>query len=256
MALKLARYATGRHKTLSLWDSFHGANLDAIGVGGEALFRRDLGPMIPGAEHLPPLNLARRFFGDDKPFERFADYIDYVLEVQGDVSALIAEPMRWTTVEPPPPEFWPQVEELLPAHGALLIFDEIPSCLAPHRRDVRLRAFRDDSRHPRHRQGPRRRHHADGGDHAPADSIARQTRRSDTTPTRRARSLAPQALATLDVIDEEELIDRANELGGHGLERLRAIRERYPVIRDVRGLGCYFGVEIGGDDPARTRPIG
>ena len=66
MALKLARYATGRHKTLSLWDSFHGANLDAIGVGGEALFRRGLGPMTPGAEHLPPLNLARRFFGDDQ----------------------------------------------------------------------------------------------------------------------------------------------------------------------------------------------
>jgi len=54
MALKLARYATGRHKTLSLWDSFHGANLDTIGVGGEALFRRGLGPMAPGAEHLPP----------------------------------------------------------------------------------------------------------------------------------------------------------------------------------------------------------
>jgi 4-aminobutyrate aminotransferase len=30
------------------------------------------------------------------------------------------------------------------------------------------------------------------------------------------------------------------------------MRERYPVIRDVRGLGCYFGVEIGGDDPAGT----
>ena len=44
MALKLARYATGRHKTLSLWDSFHGANLDAIGVGGEALFRRGSWP--------------------------------------------------------------------------------------------------------------------------------------------------------------------------------------------------------------------
>src|SRR5580658_9811956 len=92
MALKLARYATGRHKTLSLWDSFHGANLDTIGVGGEALFRSGLGPMAPGAEHLPPLDLARRFFGDDRPFERFADYIDYVLGVQGDVAALVAEP--------------------------------------------------------------------------------------------------------------------------------------------------------------------
>ena len=61
MALKLARYATGRHKTLSLWDSFHGANLDAIGVGGEALFRRgswpdDSGRRAPAAtQSCPPL---------------------------------------------------------------------------------------------------------------------------------------------------------------------------------------------------------
>ena len=39
--------------------------------------------MSSGAEHLPPLNLARRFFGDDKPFERFADYIDYALRGSG-----------------------------------------------------------------------------------------------------------------------------------------------------------------------------
>src|SRR6266581_1215748 len=43
MALKLARVATGRHKTLSMWDSFHGASLDAISIGGEALFRKNMG---------------------------------------------------------------------------------------------------------------------------------------------------------------------------------------------------------------------
>ncbi|MGH8802538.1 MAG: aminotransferase class III-fold pyridoxal phosphate-dependent enzyme, partial [Casimicrobiaceae bacterium] len=54
MALKLARLATGRHKTVSMWDAFHGASLDAISVGGEALFRRDMGPLLPGTEHVPP----------------------------------------------------------------------------------------------------------------------------------------------------------------------------------------------------------
>ena len=130
MALKLARITTGRHKTLSMWDSFHGANLDTISVGGEALFRQNMGPMMAGAEHLPPLHLAARFFGPDRPFERFADYIDYLLGVQGDVAAILAEPMRWTTVEPPPPGFWPRVRESCTRHGTLLIFDEIPSCLA------------------------------------------------------------------------------------------------------------------------------
>jgi 4-aminobutyrate aminotransferase len=58
------------------------------------------------------------------------------------------------------------------------------------------------------------------------------------------------ALATLDVIEEEKLIDRARELGARGLQRLRDMKARHSVIRDVRGLGCYFGVEIGGHDPA------
>ena len=48
IALKLARVATGRYKTLSMWDSFHGATLDAISIGGEALFRKGIGPLMPG----------------------------------------------------------------------------------------------------------------------------------------------------------------------------------------------------------------
>jgi 4-aminobutyrate aminotransferase len=112
MALKLARYATGRHKTISMWESFHGANLDTISVGGEALFRHNAGPLLPGTEHVPPLGLARRFFGTDgHADERLAGYIGYVLEVQGDVAAVVAEPVRWTTVDVPPPGFWPQVRQ-------------------------------------------------------------------------------------------------------------------------------------------------
>jgi 4-aminobutyrate aminotransferase len=250
MALKLARYATGRHKTLSLWDSFHGANLDAISVGGEALFRRGLGPMTPGAEHLPPLNLARRFFGEDRPFERFADYIDYVLEIQGDVSAVIAEPARWTTVEAPPKEFWPRVKDSCRHHGALLIFDEIPSCLA---RTGTLYACEQFATIP------------DilvigkglGGGIMPLAAIL-AAERLDCAPeaalghyTHEKSPVACAAgLATLEVIEQEKLIDRANALGQRGLERLRAMQARHSVIREVRGLGCYFGIEIGGDDPA------
>jgi 4-aminobutyrate aminotransferase len=250
IALKLARYATGRHKTLSLWDSFHGANLDAIGIGGEALFRRGLGPMIPGAEHLPPLHLARRFFGDEKPFERFADYVDYSLEVQGDVSALIAEPMRWTTVEAPTPEFWARVKDSCRRHGALLIFDEIPSCLGRTGTLYGCESFATTPDILVIGKGL-------GGGIMPLAAIL-AAGRLDCAPdaalghyTHEKSPVACAAgLATLEVIDEEMLIDRAKTLGERGLERLRAVQARHPVIRDVRGLGCYFGVEIGGVDPA------
>ena len=250
IALKLARYATGRYKTLSLWDSFHGATLDAIGVGGEALFRRGLGPMTPGAEHLPPLHLARRFFGDDRPYDRFADFIDYALGVQGDVSALIAEPMRWTTVEPPPRDFWPQVRESCRRHGALLVFDEIPSCLG---RTGTLYACEQFGTAP------------DilvigkglGGGLIPFAGILAAGRLDCASEaavghfTHEKNPVASAAaLATLAAIEEEKLLDRAKELGRHGLERLRALQSRHPAIRDVRGFGCYFGVEIGGVDAA------
>ena len=39
IALKLARFVTNNHKVVSLWDSFHGASLDSISVGGEAFWR-------------------------------------------------------------------------------------------------------------------------------------------------------------------------------------------------------------------------
>src|SRR5262249_60702705 len=55
VAIQIARAATGRYKTLSFWDAFHGAGFGASAVGGEALFRSGgVGPLMPGAEHVAP----------------------------------------------------------------------------------------------------------------------------------------------------------------------------------------------------------
>ena len=246
MALKLARIATGRHKTLSMWDAFHGANLDTISVGGEALFRRDLGPMMPGTEHLPPLHLASRFFGPDRPFERFADYIDYVLGVQGDVAALLAEPMRWTSVEPPPPGFWAQVREACTRHGTLLIFDEIPACLA--RTGTMFATEQTDAVPDILVVGK-----GLGGGIMPMAAIiadvsldcAAHTALGHYTHEKSPVGCAA-ALATIGVIERENLIARARQLGERGLSQLNVLKSRHKSIEDVRGLGCYFGVELHG----------
>jgi 4-aminobutyrate aminotransferase len=249
MALKLARLATGRHRTVSMWDSFHGANLDALSIGGEALFRRDVGPLLPGAEHVPPLDQAERFFGHDgRAFDRLADYVDYILGVDGAIAAVVGEPMRWTTVVPPPAGFWPRIRASCDRHGALLVFDEIPSCLG---RTGRMFASEHLGAVP------------DilvigkglGGGIMPmaamiarADlDIAAETALGHYT---HEKSPVGAALAMLDVIAEERLIDRASELGSYGLDRLRKLAGKHPAIADVRGLGLYFGVEIGGDSSA------
>src|SRR4029079_10839156 len=95
MALKLARIATGRHKTISMWDSFHGASLDAISIGGEAVFRKGIGPLLPGTEHVPPCD--RRhcpYRCDGECTLACADYVDYVLGREQDVAAVIVETIR------------------------------------------------------------------------------------------------------------------------------------------------------------------
>ncbi|MFV2093060.1 MAG: aminotransferase class III-fold pyridoxal phosphate-dependent enzyme, partial [Hyphomicrobiales bacterium] len=65
IALKIARAATGRHKTLSFWDAFHGAGFGAASVGGEQMFRHSgfIGPLLEGAEHVPPFGGYRNPFG-------------------------------------------------------------------------------------------------------------------------------------------------------------------------------------------------
>lgn len=99
MAIKLARVATGRHKTISMWDSFHGATLDTISIGGEAIFRQGMGPLLPGTEHVPPPDEYRCVFGcASRGGCDFicADYVEYILKKEGDIAAVIAEPNRST----------------------------------------------------------------------------------------------------------------------------------------------------------------
>src|SRR5262249_45932841 len=106
MAIKLARAATGRFKTVSMWDSFHGPSLDAISIGGEAIFRNGIGPLLPGCEHVPPPDpLHCPFRCGVACHLGCADYLEYVLQKEGDVAAVIAETVRSTPFIPPP-DYW------------------------------------------------------------------------------------------------------------------------------------------------------
>ena len=245
MALKLARYATGRHKTVSMWDAFHGANLDAIAVGGEALFRADVGPLMPGTEHVPPPGLAARFFGNDgRAPERLADYIDYVLQVQGDVAAVLAEPMRWTTVEPAPDGFWARVQASCRRHGALLIFDEIPSGLG--RTGTMFMSEQIGAVPDILVIGK-----GLGGGIMPMAAmigrgdldVAGNAALGHYTHEKSSVGCAA-ALATLDVIAEEDLIVRARRFGNAALEMLKKRLGGHPAVKEIRGAGLYFGIEL------------
>lgn len=126
MALKLARVVTGKYKTISMYDSFHGASMDSISVGGEYQFHQDLGPLMTGSIHVPPPDTSRGIWKDEMAY---ADYIEYVIEKEGDIGALIAETIRSTDVIIPSVQYWKRLRDICTKHGVLLILDEIPICM-------------------------------------------------------------------------------------------------------------------------------
>jgi 4-aminobutyrate aminotransferase len=244
MALKLARAATGRFKTISLWDSFHGASLDVISIGGEATFRNSAGPLLPGAEHAPPPDpLHCPFRCGTQCNLRCAEYIEYMLEKEGDVAAVIAETVR-STPYIPPIDYWRTVRAACDRHGALLILDEIPHALG---RTGRMFTFEHYGIVPDMvviGKG------LGGGIFPLAALIARSG--LNVAPDRALGHYTHEknpvacaaALATIEIL-EEGLLEEVKQLGASTLKRLEELRSNHPVIRDVRGLGLLIGMELG-----------
>lgn len=255
VALKIARAATGRFKTLSFWDAFHGAGFGAAAVGGEATFRSHIaGPLMPGAEHVAPFACYRCPYGHAGPEVcglACASMVDYVLGREGDVAAVIAEPMRAVPYVPPP-GYWKAVQEACHRHGALLIMDEIPTGLG---KTGRFFAFEHDGIEPDLVVLGK----ALGGGVLP---IAACLARTDLDVCgdfaighythEKNPVTARAALTTLQIIDDEDLVARADRLGAHALARLSETLANCPIVGDIRGRGLMFGVEIVADRDSKT----
>lgn len=256
MALKLARAATGRFKTLSMWDSFHGASLDTISVGGEAMFRNGIGPLLPGTEHVPPPDPIHCPFCKDEGQcnLKCADYIEYVLEKEGDIGAVIAETVRSTPFIPPK-EYWQRVRAACDRHGALLILDEIPTCLGRTGTMFVCEHYGIVPDMLCIGKG------LGGGVFPLAALIAREG--LDVMPDRALGHYTHEknpvacaaGLATLECLLEDGLLENARRVGQHALERMRAMQRQHTLIGDVRGLGLLMGIELVKDLTTRARAL-
>lgn len=253
IALKIARLATGRFKTVSFWDAFHGAGFAAAALGGEAMFRsHGIGPLTPGTEHVAPFACARCPYGFptssnepdlDACRMACARMLAYVLEKEGDVAAVVAEPVRAVPYVPPP-GFWAAVRAACDAAGALLIFDEIPTGLGKTGRFWAHERF--GARPDMVVLGK-----ALGGGMLPlAAVIARDGLdvagdRAVGHYTHEKSPLATAAgLATVSTIREEGLSERAEELGVHFRDRLHETARRRGGVSEVRGVGLLNGMEL------------
>ncbi len=266
VALKIARAATGRFKTLSFWESFHGAGFGAASVGGEQLFRSGpIGPLLTGTEHVPPIGCFRDRFGPGHRFDEphtdrcgkpLAELIDYVLRTQGDVAALVAEPMR-ATPEMAAPGFWQAVRKSCDETGTLLIFDEIPTGLG---RTGRMFAHEHEAVTT-----------PDGVEAVVPDilvlgkglgggviPVAAVIARAELDVgadwafghyTHEKNPLMARAgLTTIEIIEQEGLVARSAELGAMALERGRILASEFAEIGDVRGRGLMLGIELVHED--------
>ncbi len=237
MALKLARLHTGKYKTISMWHSFHGASLDAISIGGERLFRDQMGPLLPGSLHVDPVEAD----GND---EKSLYQINQLFENHTDIGAVIAEPIRWSTVTIPKPSYWQEVRRLCNKHDALLIFDEIGTGLG---RTGKWFAFEHFGITPDILVLGKG---LGGGVMPLAAMIACEELNigSDRALGHYTHEKNPMScaagLATLEVIENENLVQSAKNNGQYFLEQLSKLKEQYPIIRDVRGFGMLIGVEI------------
>lgn len=253
MALKLARLATGRHKTISMWDSFHGASLDAISIGGEALFRSGIGPLLPGTEHVQPCDPRHCHFGCGGTCDaRCADYVEYVLQKEEDVAAVVVETVRSTDVQVPPRDYYRKLRAACDRHGALLILDEIPVCLG---RTGTMFAFEPYGIVPDMvvlGKG------LGGGVFPMAALIARTglDLAGDRALGHYTHEKSPvgcaAALAALDVIEEEKLLLRSKTLGERALVRMKKMKQKFSSIDDVRGIGLLLGIELKNADLAEA----
>jgi 4-aminobutyrate aminotransferase len=247
VAIKIARTATGRFKTLSFWDAFHGAGTGASALSGEMLFRSGpAAPLVAGALHVAPFGGYRCPYGHataEASADACANMIEYVLSHDSDVACLVAEPTRAVPYVAPP-GFWARVRKICDRHGTLLIFDEIPTGLG---KTGKMFSCDHDGVAPDILVMGK----ALGGGILPiAAVIARPeldvgrawafghyTHEKNPVTTR-------AALTTIEIIEDEALVENAARVGALALERMHATKDRLPAIGDVRGRGLVLGIEL------------
>ncbi|WP_276168764.1 (R)-1-hydroxy-2-aminoethylphosphonate ammonia-lyase [Zobellia alginiliquefaciens] len=253
IALKLARAVTGKFKVVSFWDSFHGASLDAISVGGESVFREHMGPLMPGVERIPPPVTYRGIYENNE--SKCLEYLEYVFAKEGDIGAFLAETVRNTDVQIPSKAFWKEARRLCDQYGVLLILDEIPIAMG---RTGKMFAFENYDIEPDILclgKG------LGGGIFPQAAIVARDAynKFSDISLGHYTHEKSPlgavAALTTLEIIEEELHSGTIKNLEGMMQQEMNRLKQKHSIIGDIRGLGLLWGVELVTDQKTKKKAI-
>jgi acetylornithine/N-succinyldiaminopimelate aminotransferase len=231
-AIKLARLhgKPGRYKIVSMLNSFHGRTLGALSATGQPKYHQGLEPLLAGFSYAP--------FGDLDAAARLID---------GETCAILVEPIQGEGgVNLPPPGYLEGLRELADRHHLLLICDEVQAGMGRTGRwfahqhwDVRPDAITLAK--------------ALGGGVACGGLVARPEAAEKLRPGTHAATFGGNplacaaALAAIETIEQEGLLERAVRIGERFRQRFEALRARCPLIQEVRVQGAMIGIELRGD---------
>jgi ornithine--oxo-acid transaminase len=233
-AIKIARGATGRPRVLFAEHAFHGLTLGSLSINGNDEFRAGFGPFLPGCDPVA--------FGDLAGLEQQLE--------AGDVAALVLEPIQGKGVNLPPDGYLQGAQKLCRDAGTLFVCDEVQTGIG---RTGRFLALEHWGLEPDMICLSK----ALSGGLVPIGAVLVSRAAFDSVFDGMERAVrhgstfggndlaAAAALATLRVLDSEQLVARAERSGELLLELTTPLAERFEIVREVRGLGLMWAIEFG-----------
>jgi taurine--2-oxoglutarate transaminase len=242
-AIKIARFYTGKQKIISRYRSYHGATAGSISVTGDPR-RLPAEPGVPGTIKAPD---PYAYGSTLEPMESL-EYIDEMLELEGDtVAAVLVEPIVGSNgILVPPEEYLPELKRIAHDHGALLICDEVMSGFGRTGEWFGSDVFDVTPDIMTMAKGL-------SGAYAPLGATIVTPEIADHFEdemfchghTYAGHPVACAAgLAAVETYEEENLIERASEVGDVLGERLAELAADHPSVGEARGVGLFRGLEL------------
>ena len=251
-ALKLSRYHTKRQNVIAFFGAFHGRTMGALSLtASKPQQKRRFAPLVPGVTHVRYPDVYRGCSGDAQDAEAFAlgcaryieDKLFKTILPPEEVAAIFIEPVQGEggyVIAPTP--FMQELRRICDKHGILLVVDEVQSGVG---RTGKWWAVEHTGVQPDiicSAKGI-----ASG---MPLGVMMSRADIMDWVPGSHASTFGGNpvciaaALATLDVIEKENLLQNSADVGAHMLKRMADWPKKHRIVGDVRGRGLMIGVEI------------
>ncbi|MFA6313345.1 MAG: aminotransferase class III-fold pyridoxal phosphate-dependent enzyme [Sterolibacterium sp.] len=269
-ALKIARQywkikgQGDRCKFISLRQGYHGVHFGGMSVNGNTNFRRPYEPLLPGCFHVDTPWLYRNPYTDDpvRLGEICAQLLEREIQFQGPdtVAAFIAEPVQGAGgVIVPPPNYWPLVRQVCDKYGVLLIADEVVTGFGRTgelfgtrlwgvQADIMCLAKGISSGYVP--LGATTLNHKVVDAYAAADPGIGAVTHGYTYSAHPIAAAA--ALATLDILEREDIPGNAAKQGARLIAALKTFENRFKTVGEVRGKGLMVCIEMVADKHSKA----